>query len=110
MPFSMMADVVDEDELVSGTRREGTCFGIMNFGEKLASGGALLLSGALLSRFIHLVPGQEAQSPAAVERIGIAYGLVPGVLLALAVAMVLRFGLNRRRVAEIQTRLAGRLR
>jgi GPH family glycoside/pentoside/hexuronide:cation symporter len=104
LPFSMMADVADEDELKSGMRREGVCFGIMNFGEKIASGGALLLSGVLLSSFIHLAPG-EAQTAGVASRIGISYGLVPGVLLALAVAMVAQFSLTRKRVTEIQSKL-----
>jgi GPH family glycoside/pentoside/hexuronide:cation symporter len=104
LPFSMMADVADEDELKSGARREGVCFGIMNFGEKIASGGALLVSGFLLSRFIHLAPG-EAQSAQVASRIGTSYGLVPGVLLALAVAMVMQFTLTRKRVVDIQSRL-----
>jgi GPH family glycoside/pentoside/hexuronide:cation symporter len=105
LPFSMMADVADEDELKSGMRREGVCFGILNFGEKIASGGALLISGFLLSRFIHLAPGQDAQTAQVTSRIGISYGVVPGILLALAVAMVMRFTLTRKRVAEIQMKL-----
>jgi GPH family glycoside/pentoside/hexuronide:cation symporter len=105
LPFSMMADVVDEDELASGLRREGVCFGIMNFGEKIASAGGLLISGVLLSRFIHLVPGQEAQTVDASWRIGISYGLVPGILLGMAAVLALGFRLNRKRVREIQRKL-----
>jgi GPH family glycoside/pentoside/hexuronide:cation symporter len=105
LPFSMMADVVDEDELKSGMRREGVCFGMMNFGEKIASGGALLISGTLLSHFIHLAPGDQAQGPDVAARIGISYGMVPGILLALAIALILRFSLNRKKVADIQARL-----
>ena len=105
LPFSMMADVVDEDELLCGLRREGTCFGIMNFGEKLASGGGLLISGVLLSRFIHLAPRQEIQTPGVAARIGISYGIVPGVLLLFAAAMAFRFRLDRQRVREIQAKL-----
>ncbi len=108
LPFSMMADVVDEDELRSGMRREGVCFGIMNLGEKLASGGALLLSGILLSRFVHLVPGTEVQSPEVVSRIGISYGIVPGLLLICAIALVMRFRLDRPTVLDIQRRLGER--
>lgn len=105
LPFSMMADVVDEDELACGTRREGTCFGIMNLGEKVASGAALLISGVLLSHFVHLVPGQESQTAQVARRIGISYGLVPGALLALAALLALQFQLNRRKVLEIQAKL-----
>jgi GPH family glycoside/pentoside/hexuronide:cation symporter len=108
LPFSMMADVVDEDELRSGMRREGACFGIMNFGEKLASGGGLLLSGLLLSRFVHLVPGTEVQSSSVIERIGISYGIVPGLLLVCAIALVMRFRLDRSTVLDIQRRLSER--
>ncbi len=104
LPFSMMADVVDEDELVSGTRREGVCFGIMNFGEKIASGGALLTSGLLLSHFIHLQPG-DAQSVEVAKRIGISYGLAPALFLTLAIITIYGFRLNRRRVHEIQQKL-----
>jgi GPH family glycoside/pentoside/hexuronide:cation symporter len=108
LPFSMMADVVDEDELRSGMRREGACFGIMNFGEKLASGGGLLLSGLLLSRFVHLAPGTEVQSGGVIERIGISYGIVPGLLLVSAIALVMRFRLDRSTVLDIQRRLSER--
>lgn len=106
LPFSMMADVVDEDELACGLRREGTCFGILNLGEKIASGAALLISGVLLSHFVHLVPGQESQTAQVAHRIGISYGLVPGALLAIAALFALRFQLNRRRVLEIQAKLS----
>ncbi len=109
LPFSMMADVVDEDELRSGMRREGVCFGIMNLGEKLASGGALLLSGVLLSRFVHLAPGTEIQTPRVIERIGISYGIIPGLLLVCAIALVMRFRLDRRTVLDIQRRLRERV-
>ena len=100
-----MADVVDEDELKSGMRREGVCFGMMNFGEKIASGGALLISGVLLSHFIHLAPGDQPQGPQVAARIGISYGMVPGILLALAIVLILRFSLNRKKVGDIQARL-----
>ncbi len=105
LPFSMMADVVDQDELVSGMRREGVCFGIMNFGEKIASGGALLLSGLLLSHFIHLTPGQGAQGPHVAERIGLSYGLAPGILMGAALLALTQFRLDRRTVREIQKKL-----
>lgn len=105
LPFSMMADVVDEDQLSCGLRREGVCFGIMNFGEKIASGGALLLSGLLLTNFIHLVPKQDAQPAGVAGRIGLTYGVVPALLLAAGIAIAMRFRLNRRAVAEIQLKL-----
>ena len=40
VPAAMIADVTDTDELATGMRREGIYFGIMNFGEKIAAGGA----------------------------------------------------------------------
>jgi Na+/melibiose symporter-like transporter len=77
----------------------------MNFGEKIASGGALLLSGVLLSRFIHLAPGQGAQGPHVAERIGLSYGLAPGILMGAGVLVMLQFRLDRKTVLGIQGRL-----
>jgi Na+/melibiose symporter-like transporter len=108
LPFSMMADVIDQDELQSGARREGACFGIMNFGEKLAAGGALQLSGLLLTRFVHLQPGTEIQTAETVRRIGISYGFVSAGMLAVSALLLLFYKLNRKRVAEIQSKLEAR--
>ncbi|MFB3827311.1 MAG: MFS transporter [Bryobacteraceae bacterium] len=108
LPASMLADVVDEDEYQNGGRREGVYFGVLSFGEKMAAAGALLGSGVLLSHFVHLAPGSARQSPEAVERVGMIYGLVPGVLLLAAAAALWPYRLNRRAVNRIQTALAVR--
>jgi Na+/melibiose symporter-like transporter len=65
IPASMVADVADEDEFHTGLRREGMYFGILNLGEKVASGGALILAGLLLSFFGRLAPAASPQAPAA---------------------------------------------
>jgi Na+/melibiose symporter-like transporter len=108
LPFSMMADVVDRDELSSGMRREGTCFGLLNLGEKVAAGAALALSGALLNFFVRLKPGEEEQTALAASRIGLCYGLIPGFILAAAALLTLNYGLDRRKVGQIQRELLSR--
>lgn len=108
IPASMLADVGDLDELETGFRREGMYFGILNFGEKIASGGALLIAGVLLNFFARLAPGSATQSPQTAERIGILYGLLPGILLALSASMLLRYRLDRRAVGAIQDQLRER--
>jgi GPH family glycoside/pentoside/hexuronide:cation symporter len=108
IPASMVADVADEDEFHTGLRREGIYFGILNLGEKVASGGALVLAGLLLSFFGRLAPAASPQAPAAAPYIGLSYGLVPGILLVAATLMILPYKLNRASLRAIQTQLAER--
>jgi GPH family glycoside/pentoside/hexuronide:cation symporter len=112
VPASMIADVADADELATGLRREGIYFGIMNFGEKIAAGGALLFAGGLLNVFRKLSPGASfgapGQPPAATPYVGLMYGVVPAALLVVAVALILPYGLNRRVVRDMQSKLAAR--
>ena len=112
VPASMTADVTDTDELATGLRREGIYFGIMNFGEKIAAGGALLFAGGLLAVFRRLSPGaafgMPGHPPAAVSYVGLLYGAVPAVLLAVALLLILPYRLNRRTVHGIQQQLAAR--
>jgi Na+/melibiose symporter-like transporter len=102
----MVADLADEDEFHTGLRREGIYFGILNLGEKVASGGALILAGLLLSFFGRLAPAASPQAPAASAYIGWSYGLVPGILLIAATLMILPYKLNRSALRAIQSRLA----
>lgn len=112
VPASMIADVTDTDELATGLRREGIYFGIMNFGEKIAAGGALLMAGGLLAVFRKLSPGAAfgtpGHPPAAVPYVGLLYGAVPAALLVISVIFILPYRLNRRTVCGIQQQLAAR--
>lgn len=107
IPTSMLADVVDEDALSTGGRREGTFFGLFHFGEQIAAGLAVLVTGLLVDRFAGLVPGEAGQSAETVFRIGMLYSLLPAGLLAAASLPVLGYALHRHRVRSIQDLLAG---
>ena len=106
MPASMLADIADQDHLATGLRREGIYFGILNFGEKLASVGSVTLAGLMLHYFVRLMPASATQAPGVSSRLGVAYGLVPGVLAAVAAVIMLSYPLNRNAVGQIQRRLA----
>ena len=111
IPPSMVADITDEDEFHTGLRREGMYFGILNLGEKVASGGALLLAGLLLSffgRIAPVAPTATPHAPAAAPFIGLAYGVIPGVLLVAATLMILPYKLSRGSLHAIQSQLAKR--
>jgi len=112
VPASMIADVTDTDQLATGLRREGLYFGIMNFGEKVAAGGALLCAGGLLAVFRRLshgaAYGTPGQPPAALPYVGLLYGAVPAALLIVSLLLILPYRLNRSTAHDIQQQLAAR--
>jgi Na+/melibiose symporter-like transporter len=105
VPASMIADVADQDELLYGRRREGIFFGLFSFGEQLAGGASIFITGILIDRFACFVPGQEQQTAITITRIGMLYSLLPAALLAVAAFLVLRYSLNQKTVKVIQTQL-----
>lgn len=108
LPPSMLADVLDEHEVRTGMRSEGTFFGLYSLAIQIAGSIAIALSGVLLDHFAGLVPAVTRQSATTVDRIGILYGLLPAILLAVSAAIVFRYSLGRARVAEVQLELSDR--
>ncbi len=107
LPPSMLADVADQDQSITGSRREGVYFGMLNFGEKIASGFAVLLAGVLVQYFVRLAPGSAIQTPGAVGRLSLLFGLAPGLMLIGSLILILPYNLGRSATRQIQQRLAG---
>ena len=108
IPQSMLADVADENELMTGRRREGALLGMFSFGQQVATGLAILAAGVLLDKFVGLVAAGSQPSPSAVFRIAIVYSVIPGALFMTAAVVMLRYKLTRARVASIQAELQQR--
>ena len=106
MPWSMVGDVIDEDDLETGERREGLYNGLLMFIRKLAGAVAVFLALALLdlSGFQH---GQE-QTPSVLWMIRVLASLGPALFLFLGFLAATRYPLTRERHAEVLAALRAR--
>lgn len=104
---SFAADICDEDELITGHRREGLYSAVFAFVYKFAIGIVALGSGALLAWVG--VKGQETSLPAeTLLKVRAAYMGIPVLFLSLAVVSMWLYPLTRNRVAEIQAQIKAR--
>ena len=96
MPWSMLGDVIDEDELASGERREGVYVGFFTFLRKLGGASSVLLIGFVLDLAGYSgAAGPGGQSEVAIQTIRMLTSLAPALFLALAVVVALRYPLGR---------------
>jgi len=108
---SMMADATDEHELLFGARREGLYFAGISLAGKASSGLGILLAG-LAADAVHfpnnLVAAHVEPSWVATRNLALVQG--PGVALVtlIPIAMLTRYGLDRRAHAAILRALAKR--
>jgi GPH family glycoside/pentoside/hexuronide:cation symporter len=106
VPWSIIPDVIDLDELNTGQRREGTYYGFMVFLQK--SGSAFML--ALVQWILHIsgyVPNGE-QPASVLLALRLMIGPLPAVLLMISMFLAWRYPINRARHAAIRAELAAR--
>lgn len=109
IPWSMLGEVVDEDELETGQRREGVYFGLFMFLRKL--GGASAVALALFVLELAGYRGGDAvtrQPDQTLLTIRVLTAAVPAGFVALAGIVALRFPITRARHAEILAGLHAR--
>ncbi len=106
IPWSMLGEVVDEDELRSGHRREGLYFGLFTFLRKLGGAAAVAL-GLFVLELSGYVAGQP-QRPATLTTIRFLTAAVPGVFVVLGAWVALGYPLTRARHDQILGELAAR--
>jgi len=104
---SMLADVVDFDELEGGRRREGTFASILSYVLKFGTTLTLLITGPLIE-----LTGFDAhkvvQSPATVLGLRILFAVVPATAALLAAVALRRYPLTRATMNTIRARLEAR--
>lgn len=104
---AIIPDIVDQDELATGARREGSFFGMHTFALKLASAFGIFMAGLVLP-LIGFVEGAEEQSHTTILLLRVFYAFVRAGGLALAFVVLLRFPLTPQRVARVRALLDAR--
>ena len=99
VPWSMIPDVVEYDQLRSGQRREGSLYAFASFFQKLATGAALWMMGQAFALTGYITPGTDGPLPSqpadAIQAIRFFVGPVPVILLILAVLFAWRYPISR---------------
>ena len=107
---SMVADVVDEHELITGMRQEGIFFSSVSFSNKMTSGIGTVAAGFALA-FIDWPTGADVQTASdigaeTIAWLGLIYGPIVSGFALVSAYCYSKYGLNRQRHAEIVEALA----
>lgn len=105
LPYSIMGDVIDYDELKNGSNRSANYSAVILLMIRLqvAIGGTIAFFVLSAMRFnVHAVDPHAVQ-PAML----VAYFILPGLFLVLAIGCIWPFPIDARRAAVIRKRLEG---
>lgn len=109
LPWAMLPDVVEFDELASGRRREGLVAALFTFGQKLA-GSVGVFANAIAAALFGYVAGAAAQAPGTVLGLRLMTGPVAALVFVVAIVLVRRFPITRAGHAAARAALAERRR
>ncbi len=109
VPWAIVADVVEADELKTGKRREGIYAGYLVFFRKMASAFAIFIVGQLLaaSGFVSSTTGSVfvEQPESALLMLRLLVSVIPAFMLVMSVLVAWRYPLSRERFYAIQQEL-----
>ena len=99
IPWSMVPDVVEYDQLRTGQRSEGSYYAFASFFQKLATGAALWGMGTALAMTGYITPVTSGNLPSqpeeAIHAIRFFIGPIPALLLIFAMLFALRYPISR---------------
>lgn len=103
-PHSMMPDVIEYDQLMTGERREGVYYGVWNMVGKVT--GAL--GSAICGWGLKIVGYVEGIEQTALSRMGIRvmFAVIPALLLLSCVPLLIKYPIDRKEHARIMAAIA----
>jgi GPH family glycoside/pentoside/hexuronide:cation symporter len=107
LPWAMIPDTVEWDELRTGRRHEGMFYSLVMLAQKAAAGLAMPLIGVALE-WSGYVPTAAVQPPRALDAIRVLAGPVPAALLLGGIAFALLFPINREGHRQLRKEIAQR--
>ncbi len=112
IPWSMVPDIIEYDQIQTGQRREGSYYAFASFFQKLATGAAIWAMGQALAFTGYITPAPGAplpeQPPEAILAIRMFAGPIPALLLVLAILFAWRYPISRERHRALRDQLAAR--
>ncbi|MBV5260283.1 MFS transporter [Synechococcus moorigangaii CMS01] len=112
IPWSMVPDVIELDELITGQRREGIFYGFMVLLQKIGLAISLFFVGQALAwaGFVESVPGQAPpiQPESALFAIRMAIAPLPTIALIIGLALAYFYPITQQYHTEIRLKLAER--
>ncbi|MGH4124641.1 MAG: MFS transporter [Clostridium sp.] len=108
LPFSMIADVIDLDELNTGKRAEGSYYGCLTLFYKLSQSITLLLIGFVLD-LVKFDASLPLQTESTVIILGLMLSIGSGLSFIAALLSISGYNLNRASVLDIQKKIAEKL-
>jgi GPH family glycoside/pentoside/hexuronide:cation symporter len=101
LPQTLYADVIDEDETITGVRREGMYQGIRAFIAKGSVSISYVTMGIILS-ITGFQSGASTQSDSALLGIRLLMGLIPALVMLLALLIYLNYPLKGERLEKVK--------
>jgi GPH family glycoside/pentoside/hexuronide:cation symporter len=105
-PWSMLPDVLEYDEKMTGERREGVYYGLWNFLTKFTGALGVAVSGWALALYGY-VPNVE-QTAHALFGIRLFFAVVPAVVIIFSLPFLIWYPITRKNHAELVKELAER--
>ena len=105
---SMLADVVDSEELRCGDRREGGFNAIFSWMNKASTSLAYGIAGVIVVWCGFEIAKKANQTPAAFLNMRLCFALLPTLFLVPAMLLLWRYPLSHARMAEIRSELEAR--
>ena len=103
-PYAIMPEIIDTDELVTGTRREGAFFGIYFLIFKIAIAAAPFIAGLVLKKVGYVANVEQTET--ALFGIKMLVGGIPLAFFVLGFLVLLTFPLTKKRYEETSLALS----
>jgi glycoside/pentoside/hexuronide:cation symporter, GPH family len=112
IPWAMMPDVIEYDELETGQRREGIFYGFMVFLQKACLALGIYLVGLTLSWTGYITPSDAVPTPvqpeSALTAMRVLMGPTPALILAASLVLVYFYPITRAEHARVRAALRAR--